>query len=317
MDVRRLSAWLESPAGWARCLAGAPWAQLAPVTRHVAPGLAVPVVGIGGATLGGSGRTPLVLACAEWLSSRARVAVIAHGYGGVRGHVRCVQSADRAEEVGDESVFLARRLPTCAVWVGPSRAETMHAAAHDADILIVDGLLQTRPTRLALSLLAVHEESPWGSGAALPAGDLRAAPSRLVQATDHMVRIGGVDAALTLSLSPWGDPLPQKHAQTLLGLSHYAGEARVGLFLSVARPKRVQTQLAHVAFEVSIEAPDHRPGVRANALRAASVDAWVMTEKCFVGLAAHERPRARTIVLRQHLTLSEALCQTLQQTLGA
>src|SRR5688572_17568189 len=61
------------------------------------------VIGIGGATLGGSEKTPLVLAFAERLRDEARVVVVASGY---RARVtRRVRPDDAVRDVGDEALW--------------------------------------------------------------------------------------------------------------------------------------------------------------------------------------------------------------------
>src|SRR5947199_10694187 len=53
------------------------------------------VIAIGGATLGGSGKTPLAIACARSFASRgSRVALVAHGYRASPGEARVVPAVE-------------------------------------------------------------------------------------------------------------------------------------------------------------------------------------------------------------------------------
>ncbi len=56
-------------------------------------------------------------------------------------------------------------------------------------MIVVDGLLQAAPVRLAASLLVVDAEAPWGSGRCPPLGDLRAERGRLLKACDGVVTL--------------------------------------------------------------------------------------------------------------------------------
>ena len=106
--------------------------------------LPVPVIIVGNLTVGGSGKTPLVL----WLVEQLRAAgwhpgVISRGYGGSSAGVREVSVACAAAEVGDEPLLLARR-SGAPVFVGRDRVASGHAllAAHPGCNVIVsdDGL---------------------------------------------------------------------------------------------------------------------------------------------------------------------------------
>ncbi len=160
------------------------WESAADPVRPVRLPPGVRVVGIGGATLGGAGKTPVTRELSLQLSRRGlRVSVVAPGYR-VRGEARHVVPCDPVGRVGDEALELTRALDPIAVYVGQRRAESIAAAAEHADVVVVDSLLQTRPVRLALSILVLDLAAPWGSGRCVPAGDLRADPRRLLSACD-------------------------------------------------------------------------------------------------------------------------------------
>src|SRR5688500_7539901 len=76
--------------------------------RLISPG-AVRVIGIGGATLGGAGKTPVALAVARALASsaRERVAIVGHAYRARPLRARRVEISDSVDEVGDEALAAA------------------------------------------------------------------------------------------------------------------------------------------------------------------------------------------------------------------
>jgi tetraacyldisaccharide-1-P 4'-kinase len=153
----------------------------------------VRVVAVGGATLGGSGKTPLSIACArELAASGARTTLVGHAHRANPGHARIVSTADPIEQVGDEALIAARVLGALGarVVVAPTRAAAIAFAAREADVLVLDGVPQVAPVRASLALLSLDGFEPWGHAAALPPrGDLRAPRQTLIEACDAIVPI--------------------------------------------------------------------------------------------------------------------------------
>ena len=283
----RVARALETGAlgGPASRAVSAAWARFADPVRPVAlpPGLRV--VGIGGATLGGSGKTPVVLELARAMARHRRVAVVATAY---RARVRraCVVRVDDAAAwVGDEALWLARALDPVPVIVGRDRGEALALAAGLVEVAIVDGLLQTRPERLGCALLVLDGEMPWGAARCPPAGDLRATPARVLAAADVVLAHGPfaadaripafpLDARLVGVIGSDGEPITLDVLRSL----------RVGVVLAIARPERVLRSLAaHGIVPQVVELhPDHaripEPG-------PAAVEAWLTTPKCATKLA--------------------------------
>lgn len=136
---------------------------------------------VGNVTVGGAGKTPLVLWIVQELRAWGRSpAIVSRGFGGVVESPREATIASDPAEVGDEPMLLARR-GGCPVWVGPDRVGTITAlrAQHpDCDVLVLDDGLQHY--RLARDIeIAVVDARGFGNGYLLPAGPLREPPSRL------------------------------------------------------------------------------------------------------------------------------------------
>jgi tetraacyldisaccharide-1-P 4'-kinase len=188
---RRLA--VQNPPVAARFVASI-WGATA--ARYVERPLDLParscVIGIGAPLLGGSCKTPFAIALAISMAKRgARVALVGHAYGAKPAVAKIVSPHDDVAIVGDDALFAARELAGHAVpvVVAKSRADAVHFAAERADIVIVDGLLQTRPARLFRSMLLLDGKRPWGNGCCPPAGDLRAPHDALLSATDRVVII--------------------------------------------------------------------------------------------------------------------------------
>jgi tetraacyldisaccharide 4'-kinase len=316
----------------------AAWARIAPrtVVRRLDLPARTRVVAVGGATLGGSGKTPLAIACAaEIAATGARVALVGHAHRARPLRARVVTVDDPLTEVGDEALVAARQLAAVgvAVIVAPRRGAAIQFAALHADLLVLDGVGQTSPNRASLALLSVDAAEPWGRACAvLPCGDLRAPRQALLSACDAVVAIsdaadpGGTSGThepnrswLQARSASWGARVGDS-LRTWDELS----KVRVGLLCALARPDRVVRQLQSfgITLRAVVRTRDHGPfdsGViaRACALERAGVDLWLATSKCALHLAhlrADVGPRlgAPIATIEYWLVLSRALRQRLR-----
>ena len=144
-------------------------------------GFPVPIIVVGNLTVGGSGKTPLVIYLASVLRQRGRrPGIVSRGYG---GDIRFVDEATAASDpavVGDEPVLLARRAG-CPVYVGRDRVAAARAllAAHpECDLILSDDGLQHYGLTRDIEL-AVFDERGAMNGWCLPAGPLREPLARL------------------------------------------------------------------------------------------------------------------------------------------
>lgn len=133
----------------------------------------VPVISVGNLTVGGTGKTPMVIEIVRRLLALGRrPAILTRGYGGRAG-----APADEVREFG-----LA--LPDVPVVVNPDRVAgaAVARARYAADGLVLDDGFQHRRLRRDLDIVLVDALSPWGGGGLLPAGRLREPPSALRRA---------------------------------------------------------------------------------------------------------------------------------------
>jgi tetraacyldisaccharide-1-P 4'-kinase len=297
-------AYYEVVPRWmARALEDGRFAPLAPLERVWAPIAArtivrplhvpdhVRAITVGGATLGGSGKTTVAIGCAQRLAARRHVALIGHAYRGRAGEARVVRPDDSLDEVGDEALVCARALPEVTVIVARRKQDAIDLAIRaGASAIVLDGPLRVRAVR-AMAVLAVDSAEPWSRGHVLPAGDLRARPADLLAAADHVVEVD----ACAFDLPPLALPAP----------------ARIGLFTALARPSRIAQALAAkgVTLAAHVEAPDHGPAPPRSRFTAA--DLWLATPKCALHLEARRVPH---VVLAPTLALPHALASGLDET---
>jgi tetraacyldisaccharide 4'-kinase len=177
-------AWLLAPLSW---LFGSIAAIRRGLFRYgVLPSVKLqqPVIVVGNLTVGGTGKTPLVIWLANRLSDRGqRVAVITRGYGGKSASwPQMVQGASDPALVGDESVLIAQQT-RARVIAGPDRVvSAQQAIAQGAEIVISDDGLQHYRLQRDGELIVVDASRMFGNGRLLPAGPLREPVSRLQQA---------------------------------------------------------------------------------------------------------------------------------------
>lgn len=152
----------------------------------------VPVLVVGNLTVGGNGKTPVVVWLVEWLRAQGyRPGVISRGYGGKSEQYPLVLNDNTpAAQAGDEPVLIYRRTG-CPVVVGPGRADAAaRLAALGVDIIISDDGLQHYALARDLELVVVDGQRRFGNGRLLPMGPLREGKWRL-NSVDAVINNGG------------------------------------------------------------------------------------------------------------------------------
>lgn len=149
-----------------------------------------PVICIGNATVGGTGKTPVAIAVGMYLRMQGlNVAFLSRGYGGsYSGCMRVDFFQHHARVVGDEPLLLSRVAP---VFICQNRAEAAkQAVAEGADILVMDDGLQHPYLHKDLSIMVVDGQEGFGNGYTLPAGPLREPLASALGKVDAVITIG-------------------------------------------------------------------------------------------------------------------------------
>lgn len=178
----------------------------------------VPVVVVGNITVGGTGKTPLLLWLIEHCRCRGlKVGVVSRGYGAkpprLPWHVKADQTAELA---GDEPLLIAQRSGVPLV-IDPDRGRAVRALLDEerVDLILSDDGLQHYRLARDLELVLIDAARGLGNRRCLPAGPLR----------EPAERLGSVDAVLYNGASE--DP-PGSYAFSLqpTALIHLASGAR-------------------------------------------------------------------------------------------
>jgi tetraacyldisaccharide 4'-kinase len=228
--------------------------------RSAHPG--IPVIIVGNVSVGGTGKTPLVIWMAEFLKAKGwSPGIVSRGYGrkaaGKGSGPRAATIADDAAQVGDEPILLSRR-SGCPVWVGADRLAViagLRAANPDVNVLILDDGLQHYRLRRDLEI-AVVDGRGVGNGFLLPAGPLREPKWRL-RTVDAVVANGaGRKEDFTMLLV--GDELHRMtDARERRPLKSFAGQ-KAHAVAGIGDPKRFFLQLGAAGIQVKPHPfPDH------------------------------------------------------------
>ena len=169
--------------------------------KHVS----VPVSIVGNLTVGGVGKTPLVIALAcQFKAQGLRVGIVSRGFGAqVCMFPHEVKFDENASLVGDEPLLLAKKTG-CPVVVAPKRNDAVQylIETHQSQIIISDDGLQHYAMGRAIEIVVIDGTRGLGNGLCLPAGPLREGPSRLSQADFIVVNGGDWPNAYRMDLEP-------------------------------------------------------------------------------------------------------------------
>ncbi|MFQ5717015.1 MAG: tetraacyldisaccharide 4'-kinase [Nitrospinales bacterium] len=149
------------------------------------------VVSVGNLTLGGTGKTPMVMMMAEILRRHGcRPAILSRGYKGKSAEeVNVVCDGQSVllspDAVGDEPVMMARKLKNIPILTGRDRYKAgLHALQRlSVDTLILDDGFQRLDLHRDLNILLLDHRRPFGNGRLFPAGHMRE-PLREIRRAD-------------------------------------------------------------------------------------------------------------------------------------
>jgi tetraacyldisaccharide 4'-kinase len=268
----------------------------------------VPVIVVGNVTVGGTGKTPLVIWLAERLRERGyRPGIVCRGYGG-RAAVwpqRTTADSD-ALLVGDESVVLARRA-RCPVVAAPDRvAAVRFLLANDGvDVVLSDDGLQHYRLGRAVEIAVVDGTRGLGNGLCLPAGPLRETPLRLREVDAIVVNGGDWGHAGVFRADLVATGVRQTTTGAMKALADFEGK-HVHAVAGIGNPERFFALLEDHGLVVERHAlPDHAI-VRAEDLRFAEGDAVMITEKDEVKCRELAHADVWCVLAEMHLAAQDA-----------
>ena len=256
----------DAPGWQARLLAPLGALYAAATARRVARpadyDAPVPVICVGGAHLGGTGKTPTVIALAQRLTERGvAVHVVSRGYGGsAEGPLRVDPARHGAEETGDEPLLIAAFVP---VWVAKDRAAGVRAAVDaGAGAVLLDDGLQNPSVRKDAAILVVDAAIGFGNGRAAPAGPLREPPRAALARCDLVLSLGPEPAQAAFARQWNVAPVPLLAAELApLETGMDWPSMRLFAFAGIGRPEKFFDTLRALGADIAgtVALADHQP----------------------------------------------------------
>lgn len=272
--------------------------------------LPVPVVIVGNLTVGGSGKTPLVIHLATFLAAAGwSPGIVSRGYGRAGRDTERVPADAVAAIYGDEPVLLAEHTGR-PVAVGVDRPRAARLLLADCDLVIADDGLQHYALDRDLEIAVIDGDAGLGNGRLLPAGPLRE-PARRLQTVDYVaVRDGSRPGA-------WRYRVTATRARRLTDgeerpLDRWRGR-RVHAVAAIGVPARFFDQLEDLGLDVIRHGfPDHHD-LRPEDLAFGDDAPVLMTDKDAVKCRAFADERMWTATARiDDLDgLAHAVCERL------
>lgn len=210
-----------------------------------------PVICVGNAVVGGTGKTPIVLALAHDLVAKGvNVHIVSYGYRGRRrGPLRVDPKKHDYRDVGDEALLLAQIAPT---WIGRNRAAAIaRAAENGADLVLVDDGLQNPHFFKDLSFLVMDAQEGFGNGALVPAGPLRERPETALNRADALIVMGKSEAGQEIAdrMRLMTKPVIEARLAPAVDTPDIRGR-RLIAFAGIGRPEKFARQLRELGGEV-------------------------------------------------------------------
>ena len=237
------------------------------------------VVVIGNITVGGTGKTPLVIFLARALRELGFMpGVASRGYGANAGDApRTVRADSDPGEVGDEPVLIARRTGVPVV-VCRHRARAARALqAQGVNVVLCDDGLQHLRLGRDVEIAVVDGERRFGNGLLLPVGPLREPVAR-ADTVDLIVVNGDGAAAGELQMQLTGDVIQRLTDGASRPLADLAGEHWHAV-AGISNPERFFRQLEEAGLTIERHAMADHAALTSAALNFADDRPVLMTEK--------------------------------------
>ncbi|HSX03855.1 MAG TPA: tetraacyldisaccharide 4'-kinase [Rhabdochlamydiaceae bacterium] len=283
----------------------------------VATKVALPVISVGNIVAGGTGKTPFVRLLAGELLKIGKVAILSRGYRSAiekSGKVARLDEQSSAEAVGDEPVFLARKLKEAMVFSGKKRVQAVkEAAAQGAEIIVLDDGMQHRKLERDIEIAVMDGQDLFGKGFYLPRGFLRDSPKRLREADFIVVNSVKNEEQWNIIKAE----IKKYSSAPLIGVElqpmnhHEIKGKRVGAFCGIAKPLKFMKTLKEAGADIvetmitldHLSFPYQDLCLFSGKCKAAGAELLVCTEKDAVKLADHLDLSLPVVALKTELKI--------------
>jgi tetraacyldisaccharide 4'-kinase len=237
----------------------------------------IPSICVGNLSVGGTGKTPLVIYLAELLNTKYKVSILSRGYGrNTKGYV-LLNAKHQADAVGDEPLNYFKKFPNIQVAVCEKRVDGYHHLMQEktkTEVLLLDDAFQHRAFFARMNILVTPYHDLYVNDYVLPSGRLRESRAGAHRAQIIMVskcpqNITAIEqqniaAQLKINASQYlfFTKLQYSnlyHFQTHLALTHSAlSEQRIYLFSGIGNNTPMVQFLKPLGQQLEIKTyPDH------------------------------------------------------------
>ena len=212
--------------------------------------MSVAVIVVGNISVGGNGKTPLVVYLAQHLKHKGyHPGVLSRGYGGKNAdYPMTVELSSKVDVVGDEAILMRQHID-CPLVVDPNRPRgaTELVEKHQCDVIICDDGLQHYALNRDVEIVVVDGQRRCGNTLLLPSGPLREGLWRLDTADFLVLNGGSVSKDEHLMSLQAGKLINVKHPHKSLSIkaltlpvTALAGIGNPQRFFSLLEKKRVK-----------------------------------------------------------------------------
>lgn len=248
----------------------------------------VPVIIVGNISVGGTGKTPLVIWLAEHFTEKGfKPGIVSRGYGGkFSGKTQQVRPDSDPLLVGDEPVLISKRT-SCPVAVAAQRRNAAEELIehYACNLILCDDGMQHYSLDRDIEIAVIDGQRRFGNGHCLPAGPLREPVSRL-KTVDFVVSKYMASRHEYKMEYSYGDLISLTDPTKTIPISSFSGES-VHAIAGIGNSDRYFSYIRNQKIKLIMhDFPDHHP-FSADDIKFNDGLPVVMTEKDAVKCAAY------------------------------
>jgi len=201
----------------------------------------VPIIVVGNITVGGTGKTPMILWLIEHCHQQGlKVGVVSRGYGAKPPQLPWRVQADQpADQAGDEPLLIVQRTGV-PLMIDPDRSRAVQAllASEPLDLILCDDGMQHYRLARDLELVLIDAARGLGNGRCLPAGPLREPAERLQDADAVLFNGASADRADGFGFCLQPSALVNLRSGERKSLEHFPSGQSVHAVAGIGNPQR-------------------------------------------------------------------------------
>jgi tetraacyldisaccharide 4'-kinase len=136
----------------------------------------LPIINVGNISVGGTGKSPMVMFLLQHFSSKYQMATLSRGFKRKTKGFLLATEGITPENLGDEPFLIHKKFPLVPVCVGEDRLQAVPQLLYNHEktqAIILDDALQHRPLQAGLNLLLTSYTDLYTEDFYLPTGNLR------------------------------------------------------------------------------------------------------------------------------------------------